>query len=404
MKKNVMFLVHRLPFPPDKGDKIRSYHLLRHLSEHYAVHLGCFIDDPNDEQYMHELEPMCASVHVCKLNPLFGRLRSVTGLLTRQALSVPYYFDAEFARWVQQVFKAKDIASIVAYSSPMAQYAMGPEFRSCRRIMDFVDVDSDKWAQYAAKKSFPLSWVYSRESRRLLEFDRAVAEEFDASIFVTGEEVALFSGLVPEVEGKLYAVPNGVATDYFDPAVESSSPYPDNVQAVVFTGMMDYWANVDAVTWFAKEVFPAIRANHPESEFWIVGGAPTNDVQELGQLEGVQVTGRVPDVRPYLKHSACVVAPLRIARGIQNKVLEALAMGRHVVCTTQAATGIGDAQSPPPVNVADEADEFARDVSVALRNGADATSSSRAREYAVQHYGWGRALELFENVHSTVAS
>jgi sugar transferase (PEP-CTERM/EpsH1 system associated) len=270
--------------------------------------------------------------------------------------------------------------------------------------MDFVDVDSDKWAQYAEKKSFPLSWVYSRESGRLLEFERGVAREFDASVFVTGNEVELFSTLVPEVEGKLHAVPNGVATDYFDPALVSSSPYPDNIQAIVFTGMMDYWANVDAVTWFTKKVFPSIQANHANAEFWIVGGSPTNEVQELGQLEGVRVTGRVPDVRPYLNYAACAVAPLRIARGIQNKVLEALAMGCRVVCTTPGASGIGDAKSPPPVIVADEATRFADATSGILDENRDIEHRSDVREYAVRHYSWGRALQVFEQVHSGLAA
>ena len=402
--KDVLFLVHRLPFPPDKGDKIRSYNLLRHLCEQYQVHLGCFVDDPDDYQHVPELEAMCSSVHVSNLNPLVGRIRSAKGLLTGQALSVPYYFDAGFSRWVRRTVAEKDIASIIAYSSPMAQYVMGVEYRGYRRIMDFVDVDSDKWAQYAEKKSFPLNWVYSRESRRLLEFEAAVAREFDASLFVTDDEVDLFATMVPEADGKIFAVPNGVATDYFDPAIDFENPYTTGSQPIVFTGMMDYWANVDAVAWFAKEVFPTIRVSNPDAEFWIVGGSPTQDVRDLGRLDGVEVTGRVPDVRPYLKHSACTVAPLRIARGIQNKVLEALSMGCRVVCTSQAAAGIGSEDSPPPLHVTDEPNRFAKAVSDELGGVSNAPESLRAREYAIRHYGWDHALALFESVHIRLAA
>jgi sugar transferase (PEP-CTERM/EpsH1 system associated) len=397
---DVIFLAHRLPFPPDKGDKIRSYHLLRHLATRYRVHLGCFIDDRNDEQYIAELDSICASTKICKLNPLVGRARSTRGFITSQALSVPYYFDADLARWVLRSVQALQISSIVAYSSPMAQYVTGPAFKSLRRIMDFVDVDSDKWAQYAARKSGPMKWVYARESLKLLDFERAVAREFDASMLVTGDEVDLFARLSPETANKVYAVPNGVATDYFDPALDLHNPYPQDVKAVVFTGMMDYWANIDAVTWFATEVLPAIRSDHESAEFWIVGGSPTSEVLNLQRFDGVVVTGRVEDVRPYLRYSACAVAPLRVARGIQNKVLEAMAMGCRVVCTTQAATGIGSPESPPPFTVCDAAPEFARNVSAILQDGMDGSVDDSVRSFAVENHGWGHALEQFARVHS----
>ena len=399
----IIFLVHRLPFPPDKGDKIRSFHLLKHLCANYDVHLGCFIDDPNDERYVDDVAGLCASTKIGRINPGLARVRSLRGLLYGQALSVPYYFDKAMAGWVDTTLQDRDIASVVAYSSPMGQYVMGARYQDYRRIMDFVDVDSDKWRQYAEGKSWPMSWIYNREAKRLLDFERQVAREFDASVFVTSNEVDLFDKLAPETSRKHFAVANGVATDYFDPAIEFENPYPEYTLPIVFTGMMDYWANVDAVSWFAKEVLPEIRAHNSSAEFWIVGASPTKDVLALDSLEGVHVTGRVPDVRPYLKHAELAVAPLRIARGMQNKVLEALAMGCPVLCTSHAATGLQQSATMP-VTVLDDAKAMAAAAIRALGDSETETAHRTARRYTLDNYGWGQNLAQFERIHTGSAS
>ena len=399
----IVFLVHRLPFPPDKGDKIRSYHILKHLCANYDVHLGCFIDDPNDEQYLGHVTSLCASAEIRRINPGVARIKSLRGLLTGQALSVPYYFDSAMADWLDTTLRDRNIASIVTYSSPMGQYALGSAYGNYRRIMDFVDVDSDKWRQYAEGKYWPMSWVYAREANRLLAFEKTVASEFDASVFVTPNEVELFDALAPETSAKHHSVANGVATDYFDPGIDFDNPYPQDTAAMVFTGMMDYWANVDAVAWFAKEVFPAIRAKRCDAEFWIVGASPTKDVIALGSLEGVTVTGRVPDVRPYLKYARFAVAPLRIARGIQNKVLEALAMGCPVLCTSHAASGLRESATMP-VTIIDDASAMAAAAIGFLRSGQDAQIHRAAREYTIDNYGWDHNLAEFERLHTGAAS
>ena len=398
--KDVLFLVHRLPFPPDKGDKIRSYHLLRHLADRYNVHLGCFIDDEHDEQYRAQVESFCASSMICKLNPLYARARSTTALLTGEPMSWPYYRDDKLQGWIDDTLRTRQISSIVCYSSPMSQYVVGTEFEG-RRTMDFVDVDSDKWRQYAENKGWPMRWVYAREARRLLDFERQVAQTFDASVFVTPNEVALFDDLAPDSRGKHFSVANGVADDYFDPSLEFSSPYGESTKAIVFTGMMDYWANVDAVSWFAKQVFPTVRGRDDAVEFWIVGASPTDEVNALTAIDGVRVTGRVPDVRPYLKHANVAVAPLRIARGIQNKVLEALAMDCPVICTTQAASGLKEIENMP-VAITDDADKFAEAVRDVIRASKDRSSGSHARQYVLEHYGWSHNLEEFERIHDGV--
>jgi sugar transferase (PEP-CTERM/EpsH1 system associated) len=207
-------------------------------------------------------------------------------------------------------------------------------------LFDMVDVDSEKWRSYGERKRWPMSWLYRREADRLLAFERRMAQEFDSTVFVSREEAELFRGLAPESAAKTTYRVQGVDSDFFDPAGDYPDPYPAGAPALVFTGAMDYWPNVDAVTWFATEAFPAVREAVPDAVFCIVGMRPAPEVQRLSGQPGIMVTGGVPDVRPYLAHARAAVLPLRIARGIQNKVLEAMAMQLPVIATPGAMTGI----------------------------------------------------------------
>ena len=333
----LLFLVHRIPYPPDKGDKIRSYHLLRHLARRYRVHLGAFVDDPEDWRHADALRSLCESVHLVEIRPTLAKLGALGGLVTGAALTLGYYRHPDMAAWVRQRLDA-GVRRVVGYSSAMAQFVI--DTQGLRRVMDFVDMDSDKWRQYADSRPWPLSWLYRREADRLLTWERRVAATFDASLFVSEQEAADFRRAAPETADRVGWYDNGVDADYFSPERDYDNPYPAGTEVLVFTGAMDYWPNVDAVTWFAREVFPTIRAQRPAAAFYVVGSRPAAEVQALAREPGVQVTGRVPDVRPYLAHAAAAVAPLRIARGVQNKVLEAMAMARTVVVSPQALEGI----------------------------------------------------------------
>ncbi len=387
-RQSLLYLVHRVPFPPDKGDKIRSYHLLRDLVERFDVHLGCFVDDPRDMDYVDDLARMCASVHVRPLSPKMARLRSLRGLLTGRPLSVPYYRDAAMQSWVDETLAAQAIESAVVFSSPMAQYLLGEKYDGMRRVMDFVDIDSDKWRQYADRKRGPMAWLYAREAAKLETFERRVASAFDASVFVSDNETEMFSKISPATSDKHHAVANGVDIDFFDPALEFEDPYPANSTPIAFTGMMDYWPNVDAVAWFASEVYPRVRERVADAEFWIVGGSPSPAVRALEQLDGVHVTGRVPDIRPWIAHARAIAAPLRVARGVQNKVLEALAMSKAVVCTPQAAAGLSNV-AEAPIDVASDEDALAEAVCRALSSDA---RNAGGREYVLRHYDWAKNL------------
>jgi polysaccharide biosynthesis protein PslH len=395
--KDLLYLVHRIPYPPNKGDKIRSFNILKHLSTHYRIHLGTFIDDPDDWRYVPELEAYCTSLCVRPLSRRAGKLRSLTGLLTHEALTLPYFRDRVMARWVDRVL-ADGVERALVFSSPMAQYL--PARRSgLHTVIDLVDVDSEKWREYAQRHRFPMSWIYRREGERLLAFERGLVSRGAALVLVTTEEAALLERLAPEVAGHVHVVENGVDAEYFSPEHAFDSPYEKDEAPVVFTGAMDYWANVDAVEWFARQILPAVRAVVPAAVFLIVGARPAPAVERLASLPGVRVTGGVYDVRPYLAHARVSVAPLRVARGVQNKVLEAMAMGVPVVATPEALDGLR--WEPGAGVIAEqEPNAFARRVSdiLADTSGRSRRQSTAAREWACTHYDWRNKLRGFSDL------
>lgn len=395
--KDILYLVHRLPYPPNKGDKIRSFNLLKHLAASNNVHLGCFVDDRADYKYIADLDEYCASVSAVPLNAAAAKFASLRGLLSSEALSVPYYASREMHRWVRETIENRGISAVVCFSSPMAQFVAGTEFEHMTRIMDLVDIDSDKWRQYAKQSRWPKQWIYAREARLLADYERTIAADFDAVLFVSDGEADMFTAQVEEFGSKVHAMRNGVATDYFCADPQRISPYDVGSRTLVFTGMMNYWPNEDATRWFAESVLPLVRSERPDAEFWIVGAQPSRGVQQLATLPGVQVTGAVDDVRPYLQHADLVVAPLRIARGVQNKVLEALAMGKRVVCTPDAAFGLHSADEAP-LDVAADATGFAASVLRALEAENSAGISAAARDYVLAHYDWPTNLSVIDSL------
>ncbi len=393
----LLFLVHRIPYPPNKGDKIRSYHLLEHLARHYAIHLGTFIDDPEDWSYQDKVKALCASTCFLPLNPRQSRLSSLKGLWTGQALTLPYYYQAPLQQWVDAVMQREQIRHIVVFSSSMAQYV--ERYPQAYRLMDFVDLDSDKWTQYARARSWPMNQLYRREGRRLLDYERHIAATFDASLFVSAHEASVFCERAPLCAPKVHWYNNGVDTRYFDPDLTHPNPYPPAQIALVFTGAMDYWPNAEAVTWFGKTIFPHLRGLHPNLHFYIVGSNPTDSVRQLADREGVQVTGRVPDVRPYLAHAHLVVAPLRIARGIQNKILEALAMEKPVLTSPQAMEGLETGALGVGCQTATRPEEWVTGVQPWLQGPPQRLASHR--QWVIRHFDWATNLGAVDDLLSS---
>ena len=372
---DILFLAHRVPYPPDRGDKIRAFNVLEYLNARANVHLVAFADDPRDL----DAPPLCASQHVIPRTKSKPRA-AIEALATGRSVSVAAFADARVRAAVEAVLAERRVDAIFVYSSAMAQYL--PATPPARTIMDFCDVDSVKFGEYARGASFPQSWLFAREERLLGAFDRGVAARVDASLFVSDAEAALFRTIGGS--GDIRVVENGIDTVKFDP--DASFPRVDaGDPLIVFTGQMDYAPNVEAVRWFATEVLPHI----PDSIFAIVGRAPTAEVQALCGPR-VIVTGEVADVRGWLAAATVAVAPLRIARGIQNKVLEAMAMARPVVVSDAAAEGI---DHDGTLRTAGDAEGFAREVSRLIADRALGDALGQAARQRVQaRYGWAARL------------
>ena len=330
------------------------------------------------------------------MNPRFARVKSLSGFYTGMPLTVPYYFSREMADWFRSKIEQHQISRLVVYSSAMAQYAMQKKASIGRRVIDFVDIDSDKWRQYALHKNSPMSWVYRREAEKLLRFEQDVAAEFDAGLFVSSAEADMFRRLAPGVRDKIGFYHNGVDSGYYSPDQTCWNPFADGAKTLVFTGAMDYWPNVDAVCWFAWEVFPELRRIYPDTKFYIVGSNPSDNVRKLAKEFGVVVTGRVADVRPYLQYAAVVVVPMRIARGIQNKVLEAMAMQRPVVVSGPGLEGI---RADPEIEIllANSRDDYIRYIGD-LFAGKYKELGKMARQRVIADFNWDENLPLVEQL------
>jgi sugar transferase (PEP-CTERM/EpsH1 system associated) len=379
---SLLFLAHRVPFPPDRGDKIRGWHVLRHLARNHRVHLCAFADDPRDLQARPELVEATAGRTILWRGK--GRaLAAAEALATGRPLSLTAFAHPAMRAAVAGVVAREGIDTIYVFSGQMAQYV--PAGTPARVLMDFVDMDSAKFAQYAGQARGPRRWMLAREARLLQAFEAQVAARVDASLFVSEAEAALFR--IATGAPRVHAIGNGIDTDFYDP--ETSTPVAEAPPLIVFTGQMDYQPNIDAVAWFAQSVLPLVRVRHPQARFAIVGRAPIDAVRALGTSAGVLVTGEVADVRGWLA-AAVVVAPLRIARGVQNKVLEAMAMARPVVVSPAAAEGIDHHAC---LKVAHDASDFAAAVSALLDDPAAARSlGERARAQVQRRYGWTAQL------------
>jgi sugar transferase (PEP-CTERM/EpsH1 system associated) len=397
-KPDLLLLTQRIPYPPNKGEKIRHFQILKHLAKTYNVHLGCLVDDPDDWRHVETVKSLCADAYVARLDRRFDALSHLKALATGDALSVALYRHSGLAAWVSRTLAAVRPDIVFVCSSNMAPYVLGHGHRGRRRIVDLVDVDSEKWRAYAGQNFGPMRWLYRREARKVFALERRVAHQADYSTFVSDAEAGMFRRLVPDRASAIVGISNGVDCAYFDPDGGFAAPYNVGVPNFVFTGTMDYVPNVDAVTWFANEILPAIRRNLPDAQFHVAGANPTPAVQNLTRIKGVYVTGRVPDVRPYLAHATAAVAPMRIARGIQNKVLEAMAMAKPVIVTSDALEGI-DAAPGSELLLANDAAAFA---AAAYRLAADVTEGRKigdaARLRVIADFSWEGRLQGFDRL------
>jgi len=391
--KKLLFLVHRLPFPPNKGDKISSNNMLNYFSGRWRVHLGTFVDDPDDWQFADRVREKCEDsciVNLPRRKRLTGSLR---GLATGQALSLAYYDDSTLQDWVSASVRRECPDAVLLFSAVMGRFVKDIIPAQVPVVFDAEDVDSEKWRSYAAARRWPVSWLYRREADKLLAYERDMAASTHVSVFVSAEEAALFKRLAPESAAKAHYRTQGVNSAYFDPALDYDNPYDAGQKVLVFTGAMDYWPNVEAVKWFCDHVLEPVREREPDVLFCIVGMKPTEEVRQLATRPGVRVTGGVPDVRPYLHHALAACLPLQLARGIQNKALEAMAMGLPVLATEQALVGIVDYPGVLAIAANDAGDmvEAALGLLAAPRQ-----VNTAGRACVLEHYNWDTNLKRME--------
>jgi sugar transferase (PEP-CTERM/EpsH1 system associated) len=381
---DILFLAHRIPFPPDRGDKIRSFNILQHLSKLATVHLACFADDEVDAAHLAGLRDALggrlgeAHVEVRRTSRAAAGARA---LLSGKPLSLTLFDSGAMRGFVSRVLSQRDIATVFAFSGQMAQFVPA----GTRLVMDLVDMDSAKFEAYA-EQGGPLASVYRREARRLFAFERETAARAEVSLFVSEAEAGLFAARANLPNADIRALHNGVDLHFYRPGVVTPAAAPKR-PLIVFTGQMDYAPNADAVAWFAEAVLPQI----PGAHFAIVGRNPTDAVKRLAS-ERVTVTGEVPDTRLWLEAADVVAAPLRIARGVQNKVLEAMAMARPVVATPAAFEGI-EAEPGRDLLIANSAEEQARAIRHLLSDPTRAAAlGAAARRRIEQVYSWDARL------------
>ena len=381
----VLYLVHRVPYPPDKGDRIRAYHLLRWLSRRARVSLACLADEPVPLATTAALREVAERFFIVELGKWPRRWRMLTSLVRGRTATEGAFASPEFAQKLAAWARSTCFDAVLVSASSMVPYLRLPALADVPAVVDLVDVDSQKWLDYAAASWPPRSWLYRLEGHRLRQLEQPLPGRTRGVLLASPAEAELYRAFA--ASGPIHALNNGVDLDYFQPAP------PVAGKCCVFVGALDYRPNVDAACWFCREVWPLVIAQHPDARLALVGRRPVAAIQRLGRMPGVEVVGQVPDVRPHVAAATVVVAPLRIARGIQNKVLEALAMAKATVASPAALGGIAAVPGKHLLAAATPA-EWLEAISNLFGNATlRATLGAGGRAFVEEHHCWDRCLE-----------
>jgi sugar transferase (PEP-CTERM/EpsH1 system associated) len=394
MKHEILFICHRIPFPPNRGDKIRSHHILKRLARIAPVHVACFADDDADMAEEVELAAMSSSYRLVRRGKPLA-LAGVQAFVRGCSVSRTAFEDPSLASYVRGVLATGQIRTIYLFSGQMGQYV--PADFTGRLIVDFVDVDSAKFEAYSAKKGGVRGRIDAREGRWLRAEEASLAQRADVSLLVSDAEAKLFTARLPEAlrqSSDVRAVYNGIDSAFFDPGLVNPEqqlralPGP----CLIFTGQMDYRPNFDAALRVARRILPEIRRRLPDASFHIVGRNPVAELIALDGRDGVHVWGRVDDIRGWVKGADIALVPLEIARGVQNKVLEAMAMQLPVVLTSAAATGISAAADTHFVVADSDADLAAAVVNLAADPNRAKSMGLAARRFVAEQQSWQSTL------------
>ncbi|MEZ6122037.1 MAG: TIGR03087 family PEP-CTERM/XrtA system glycosyltransferase [Planctomycetaceae bacterium] len=397
MKPRILYITHRVPWPPDRGDRIRTWNILNFLAERADVDLICLADEPVSRETRLALE---AVTHRLAIVPHTGGRRYLRGhsLASGHTVTEGLFESRVLKCVVREWNRTAQYTSALASSSGIARYIQKPLLNRVGQVwIDLIDVDSQKWLDYAASASFPMSLVYRLEGRRLRKLECELAASTDRMLVVSEAERSLFRAFCPKAP--IQAIGNGVDIQYFTPTKSRTTPH-----SCVFVGVLNYLPNSDAVKWFAGSVWPRVRQQYPDAVFRIVGRNPPAEIQALKSVPGIDVVGSVPDVRPWLHQSSCVVVPLRIARGVQNKVLEAMACGRPIVSSTAPLKGL-DVEPGLQLLQADSVDEWVAAISSIFADRCRAEDLGIAASAWVQlNHRWDACLEPLVELLETRSS
>lgn len=386
----VLSLVHRVPYPPDKGDRIRTFQILRYLAERADVHLACLADEPVDSHVLQTLKRYCKRVSCVSVRGPLRWARGLFSLALGRTVTEGAFHSPELLEVVRDWARTTPFDAVLGSASSMVPYMRLPELRDTPAVIDLIDVDSQKWLDYAARAGASRSWLYRTEGRRLRRLERDITRWARAVILVSEAEAEIYRGFC--APGNVEAVGNGVDIDYFRP-----QPALDE-QGCVFLGALDYWPNVEGIEWFCREVWPEVRRRHPATTISLVGRRPTPAVCGLTRIPGVRLVGQVPDVRPYLDQAAISIVPLRIARGIQNKVLESMAMVKATIVSPQACEGLA-AQPGTDLLCAESPGQWADAISSLLDDASLRRRLGTAgRRYVETAHCWQRCLEPLDRL------
>ncbi|MEP0190884.1 MAG: TIGR03087 family PEP-CTERM/XrtA system glycosyltransferase [Erythrobacter sp.] len=393
---DILFLAHRVPFPPNRGDKIRSHHLLKKLATMGRVHVGSLAESDEDRAGKRDLEKVAAS-H-CIVNrgkPL--AIAGVEAVLSGKPVSLTAFRSAQLEKWVIETLATQPIDTIVIFSGQMGQYV--PDSFAGRVIIDLCDVDSAKFENYAAAGE--RVWLNSREGRLLAREEERLGSRADATILISEAEAALYRERLSDLsQASVHAIGNGIDSSLFDPT--KVQPHPELLGTkgphFVFTGQMDYRPNEQAALWAIREFMPALRKAHPEAMFHVVGRSPTDALNAHDGAPGIRIWGEVSDVRPFIAGATCVLAPLLIARGVQNKVLEAMAMARPVLLTPHAATGIAAIDAEHWLVAEANAQQMVERFEVLTQADNAERIAKAARQFVLSHHAWDAMLSPLESL------
>lgn len=359
---------------------------MKYLSRYFDVYLGTFVDDDDDMRYIDALKRYATDHFVARINPASKKWKSLAGLLSNKPFSLEYYASADMQAWVNRTIRQNGIKCAHVMTSPMAQFV--ENHTQLDRVIDFVDLDSEKWKQLARQRAAPVRWLLRREHALLSAYENRIARLAKQVFFASNSETQNFNRRNAITRGKTLG--NGVDTRYFDPNLTYANPYPGDRKIIVFTGVMNYWINIEAVTWFTDDVLPRIIEQRPDTLFYIVGAKPRRRVASLSRNPNVVVTGRVEDVRPYLKFADVAVVPVKTECGFKNKLIEALAMERPVVATPAATSCLIPALRSS-VRVEDDAGPMATGI-IALLQQSRRAAAPALRARLKEDYAWDRVL------------